>query len=212
MYLTRPNDSARLLPMIESVEDTEAFFRDMAPEEESIQQAFTELANLFLSEDVREKIRTEQIRQERWDRRFLKVAELISTWSKDPSTQCGAVIVRPDLSIASVGYNGFPRLTDDADEIYADRELKYARVVHAEMNAILSAYEPVRGYTIYTYPAGLGPSCDRCTAHIVQSGIKRVVHFGTNETEFSDRWREAAERGLQLYKEAGVEVVTYPIG
>jgi dCMP deaminase len=199
--------------MIESVENREAFFEDLEPSGDEIQEAFQTLFGRFpITETLRDEIRSQQTRQEKWDRRFLELAGLVSSWSKDPSTKCGAVVVRPDLSIASVGYNGFPRDTDDADEIYTDRDLKYARVVHAEMNAILSAYEPVRGYTIYTYPAGLGPSCDRCSAHIVQSGIQRVVHFGTNEGGFNDRWKEACERGLQLYKEAGVEVTTYPNG
>jgi deoxycytidylate deaminase len=41
----------------------------------------------------------------------MKVAE---GWSKDPSTKVGAVIVRPDLTVASIGYNGFPRgMSDD---------------------------------------------------------------------------------------------------
>ena len=34
----------------------------------------------------------------KWHGRFLDLAALISTWSKDPSTKVGAVIVRPDFS------------------------------------------------------------------------------------------------------------------
>lgn len=146
-------------------------------------------------------------RQEKWDRRFLELASLVASWSKDPSTKCGAVIVRPDLSIASTGYNGFPRGTSDDEEVYANRELKYSRVVHAELNAIVQAREPLQGYTIYTYPPGYGPSCDRCSAHIIQAGITRVVHQ-IDTSEFAMRWKEATERGLDMYREAGVEVVS----
>jgi dCMP deaminase len=141
-----------------------------------------------------------------WDLRFLGLASVVASWSKDPSTQCGAVIIRPDKTVASVGFNGFPKGCDDDPALYADRDLKYSRVVHAECNAILHAREPLQGYTIYTWPPGYGPSCDRCAAHIIQAGITRVVHKQT-PSDFASRWKEAAERGLQMYEEAGVEVV-----
>lgn len=146
-----------------------------------------------------------------WDSRFLDMAALVASWSKDPSTQCGAVIVRPDKTVASVGFNGFPKGCSDDPEIYEERELKYARVVHAELNAILLAGENVSGYTMYTYPEGVGPSCDRCSAHIIQAGITRVVHqYSPPDEGFAGRWAESIERGLQMYEEAGVEV--YSIG
>lgn len=142
---------------------------------------------------------------DKWDARYLELASVVASWSKDPSTKCGAVIVRPDKSIASVGFNGFPKGTSDDDELYANRELKYARVVHAEVNAVLQANEPVTGYSIYTWPQGYGGACDRCAAVIIQAGIKRLVHV-RDESEFALRWKDAAERGLQMFKEAGVEV------
>lgn len=145
-------------------------------------------------------------RRNKWDWRFLDAAELISGWSKDPSTKCGAVIVRPDNTIVSTGYNGFPKGCSDADEIYADRDLKLARVIHAEVNAILHAPEPVAGYTLYSWPPSIGPSCDRCTAHIIQVGIARVVHVWKDDNEFASRWSESIRRGLEMYEEAGVVV------
>ena len=45
--------------------------------------------------------------KEEWDYRFLDMASLISTWSKDPSTKVGAVVVDDDRRIVSLGYNGF---------------------------------------------------------------------------------------------------------
>lgn len=145
--------------------------------------------------------------QTKWDRRFIDMAALVAYWSKDPSTQFGAVIVRPDRTVASVGYNGFPRGCSDDPEIYADRPLKYARVVHAEVNAVLAAREPLNGYTMYIYPGGAGPSCDRCTAVIIQSGITRVVHDYEPLSDINSRWAETMRIGLQMYAEAGVEVV-----
>ena len=147
----------------------------------------------------------------KWHGRFLDLAALISTWSKDPSTKVGAVIVRPDKTVSSDGFNGFPKGCDDAEEYYADRDLKLARVVHAELNALLHTREDLTGYTLYTYPPGFGPSCDRCTAHIIQAGIKTVVHY-KDTSAFASRWKEPAERGLKMYEEAGVNVISIPYG
>ena len=149
---------------------------------------------------------------DKWNIRFLRLAKFITDegWSKDPSTKCSAVIVRPDKTIASIGFNGFPAGCDDDPKLYANRELKYERVVHAEVNAILHAREPLTGYTIYTYPQGYGPSCARCTATIIQAGIHTVVHF-KDTSEFAERWRKVSEIGLQMYKEAGVNVLAYDI-
>src|SRR5438552_10625585 len=130
-------------------------------------------------------------RQTKWDRRFIDLAKLVASWSKDPSTKCGAVIVRPDNTIVSTGFNGFPRGCTDRQDYYEEREMKYARVVHAELNAILHAREPLEGYTMFTTPGAIGPSCDRCSAHIIQAGIKRVVHE-YDDSEFAQRWSESS--------------------
>lgn len=82
----------------------------------------------------------------KWDNRFLNLAEYASYWSKDPSTQCGAVIARGNRVI-SMGFNGFPKGTDDAPARYQDREQKYLRVVHAEVNAILFSRCDLTGCT-----------------------------------------------------------------
>ena len=108
-----------------------------------------------------------------WHERFFSVADLVGSWSKDPSTKVGAVIVRPDRTIASVGYNGFPRGSFDR---YGSREDKLMRTVHAEANAILSAHEPLHGYTLYVTP--LHP-CANCAGLIIQSGIKTVHYKAT---------------------------------
>ena len=87
----------------------------------------------------------------KWDQRFLELAKLVSTWSKDPSTKVGAVIAH-DRKIISVGYNGFPEGVLDTAERYYDRETKYKYMVHAERNALLFANTSVKGMTLYTYP------------------------------------------------------------
>lgn len=135
-----------------------------------------------------------------WDRRFLGLCEHVASWSKDPSTKVGAVIVRPDRTIASVGYNGFPRGVRDEPNRLSDRETKYALTVHAEMNAILSAAESVQGYTLYTTPC---LSCDRCAVHVIQAGIRRCVAPEPTPDMLS-RWRDALRRTRALFAEANV--------
>lgn len=51
----------------------------------------------------------------KWHRRFLRLAEHIAGWSKDPSTQVGCVVVGPDREIRSTGFNGFPRGIEDSE-------------------------------------------------------------------------------------------------
>ena len=44
---------------------------------------------------------------EKWDLRFLEMAKLVSTYSKDPSTKIGAIITQ-GKKLVSMGYNGLP--------------------------------------------------------------------------------------------------------
>lgn len=142
----------------------------------------------------------------RWDLDYLALAGF---WgerkSKDPSTKVAAVIVRPDLTVASMGYNGFPRGIADTYERLNDRELKYPRIVHAEMNAILTANEPLRGCTLYTYPI---LPCERCAMHVIQAGIIRVVSYACPVDKL-DRWGASIKAGREAFEEAGVLMREY---
>lgn len=141
-------------------------------------------------------------RSEKWDRRFLDLAEHISSWSLDPSTKVGAVIVDQNRRIVSVGYNGLPQGVSDSEERLNNREFKYATTVHGEMNAILFAGRSVKDCTLYTFPF---MPCSRCCSMVIQSGIKRVVSpFNDNE-----RWKESFKIAEELFKEACVELVLY---
>lgn len=138
---------------------------------------------------------------DKWDHRFLRLAVEVSTWSKDPSTQCGAVIVRPDRTIASLGFNGFPSLVPDQEEVLGDREEKYKKIIHSEMNALLFLRESCRtgGYSIYVWPM---VPCVRCMAHIIQAGILDVVAPITTPA-LSVRWQESIDDSIRLIGDAG---------
>lgn len=140
---------------------------------------------------------------DKWTQRFLALAQHIAQWSKDPSTKTGAVIVRPDRTIASLGYNGFPRGIEDTPERLNDREQKYPRVVHAEMNAILNAHEPVVGCTLYIWP---WMPCGRCAVHVIQAGIVEVVSVVPSQDRRA-RWAKEFLLAHELFAEAGIPVL-----
>lgn len=120
--------------------------------------------------------------------------------SKDPSTQVGAVVVRPDRTIAAMGWNGFPRGVDDDVAFYDDREAKLLRIVHAELNAILSAREMLTGYSLYVSPFF---PCANCAASIIQSGIKEVI-TDMSMAKLPDRWRKQFAAAETMFAEADV--------
>ena len=138
-----------------------------------------------------------------WDYRFLDLSKLIASWSKDPSTKVGAVIVDKDRRILSLGYNGFPLGISD-DKRLDNREIKYKMVVHAECNALLFCSEPPVGATIYTYPF---MPCPKCAGMIIQTGITRVVSYKSN----NERWSEEFALSRNMFKEAGIELLEYEI-
>lgn len=142
----------------------------------------------------------------KWDLRFLKIAQEISYWSKDPSTKVGAVIVDSKRNIISTGYNGFPSGIDDSPDAYANRELKYQRIIHAEMNALLRGKD-LTGHTLYTWPF---MSCDRCAVMVVQSGIIRCVAPEPTE-DIKNRWNDSISISSNLFSEANIELMIYPL-
>lgn len=139
-------------------------------------------------------------KQERWDRRFIELAKLVSSWSKDPSSKVGAVVVDDKNRIVSVGFNGFPMGVKDTEERLNKRELKYDLIVHAETNAILCSPKSVSGCRIYIYPY---LPCSRCAGAIIQSGIKEVV---VEDLPIPERWVENFNLAKTILGEAGVIV------
>lgn len=141
-----------------------------------------------------------------WDKRFLELAKLVASWSKDPSTKVGAVIVDINNIIVSVGFNGFPKGIPDDERLY-DRTTKYSIIVHAENNALMFAQRPLGECTIYTYPF---MPCPKCAGMIIQSGIKRVVSY--QNTTDKHRWEIDFAISRNLFKEANIKLEEWPSG
>lgn len=144
---------------------------------------------------------------DKWINRFFFLARLAGSWSKDPSTKVGAVLVDEKKIVCGIGYNGFPRGVTDNPEMYEDRELKYKMIVHAEMNAILNASKSVEGSALFLWPF---MSCSRCACSVIQAGISSVyypVHQpGSEFRAVQDRWKEDNELAVLMFIQAGVKV------
>ncbi len=137
---------------------------------------------------------------DKWDHRFLALADYISDWSKDPSTQVGCVLTKK-RRVVSMGFNGFPAGVEDTEERLTDRDIKYEMVVHAEQNALMFAGDRAEGCVLYVHPL---PPCARCAALIIQAGIVRVV---CDQPDFDhERWGEQAKIADTMFREAGLQV------
>lgn len=136
------------------------------------------------------------------DYQFMRLAREISTWSKDPSSQLGAVAISENnFIVLAQGYNGFPRGIKDDHRLYI-RALKYPIIVHAEMNLIYNAARngtSLENSTVYVY--GL-PCCSDCVRGIIQSKVKRIVMCDIKK---DPRWIESFKLTSALLDEAGIE-------
>lgn len=141
---------------------------------------------------------------DKWNIRFMQQAQLISTWSKDPSTRVGCIIVSPDRFVLSEGYNGFPCGIADTYERLHDRALKYPRVVHAETNAIVNAGRngaKIDGGILFV----TAPPCTNCAKMIVQAGIREVLYIDLDKSKKSvPGWRDELNISFDMFNEAGI--------
>jgi dCMP deaminase len=154
---------------------------------------------------------------ERWDQHFLQLALDHARMSKDPSTKVGAIIVGPDRESLTAGFNGLPRGLADTEERLHNRDLKMRLVVHAEMNAVLTAARigiPLKGCSLYLAATDVsgdvwgGPPCTRCTVEVIQSGISEIVSWPVRAVP--SRWHEDIAFARTILNEAGVRYREVP--
>ena len=143
---------------------------------------------------------------DKWDKRFMEVANLVATWSScyQENRQIGAVIAR-DKRILTTGYNGASSGVESCKErgyclrrqqnIPSGTRHEICYATHAEQNAIIQAARlglSVEGATLYC----THQPCVICAKMIINSGIKRIVYREGYPDEFS----------LALLEEAGVAI------
>lgn len=117
-----------------------------------------------------------------WDQYFMTLAYMAASRSLDSSTHAGSVIVRPDNTIVSTGYNAPPRGVNIQD-VPTQRPDKYLWMEHAERNAIYAAAKNEGGLDgCKLYVNFL--SCADCARAIVQSGITEVIVHREGQAAF----------------------------
>lgn len=144
---------------------------------------------------------------DKWDKRFMDLAETVASWSScfKQNRSVGAVIVN-NKRILTTGYNGAPSGIETCRErgfclrekrgIKSGENQEICYAVHAEQNAIVQAAKlgtKLDGATLYC----THQPCSMCTRIIINSGIKRVFYKYPYPDSFSE----------QLFKEAGVELI-----
>ena len=144
--------------------------------------------------------------EDTWNKRWMDMAILIASWSKDRSRYAGAVIVDDRNVLVSIGWNGFPRGIDDDVDARHERPAKYKWTEHAERNAIYNAAangHHTRDCIMYLqwYP------CADCARAIIQSGIIKLV---CKEPDWNDTiWAADFEVVKEMLDEAGIITVFY---
>ncbi len=129
---------------------------------------------------------------EKFDSRYLEMAEVWAKNSYCKRRQVGALIVK-DRMIISDGYNGTPSGFENICE--DENGVTKPYVLHAEANAITKVAKSgnsSQGSTLYVTAS----PCLQCSKLIIQSGIKRVVY--RDEYRLTD--------GVDLLRRAGIEV------
>ena len=146
---------------------------------------------------------------DKWDKRFIDMAQLVSTWSScfQTNRQVGAVIVK-NKRVMTTGYNGAASGIKSCKErgsclrrelnIPSGTRHEICYATHAEQNAIIQAAKLgvcIDGATLYC----THQPCVICAKMIINSGIKRIVYKDGYPDQFS----------MQLLRESGVEIVKF---
>lgn len=139
--------------------------------------------------------------EKRWFDRHLGLAEHVRGWSKDPSTQVGAVIVSGiDRRWVAIGYNGFPPGVQDTPERLQDRETKYHFTQHAERAVLDNAAFDLRGATLFVT---MHP-CSECAKSIIAKKLACVVCPPALTRE---PWATSSRFAREAMVEAGIEII-----
>jgi dCMP deaminase len=129
---------------------------------------------------------------EKFDHRYIEMAEIWAKNSYCKRRQVGALIVK-DKMIISDGYNGTPSGFENICE--DENGVTKPYVLHAEANAITKVAKSGNSSEGATLFVTASP-CLECSKLIIQSGIKRVVY--RDEYRLTD--------GVDLLRRAGIEV------
>lgn len=104
----------------------------------------------------------------------MELATAAALRSEDPFQKVGAVLMRSDFSIASVGYNGTAAGVD-LGTMWDDRDRRREFVIHAEVNAFRYATKQ-DGHHGLLFVSGI--PCPSCVTVAAAHGVGGII-FGT---------------------------------
>ena len=131
-------------------------------------------------------------KQEKIDKRYMRMAYVWAENSYCERRQVGAILVK-DRMIISDGYNGTPSGFENICE--DENGVTKPYVLHAEANAISKVAQSGNSSKDATLYVTASP-CMECAKLIIQAGIRRVV--------YRDPYR--ITDGIDLLRRAGIEV------
>ena len=146
---------------------------------------------------------------DKWDKRFMDMARLVSTWAScyQPERKIGCVIVK-NKRVVTTGYNGAPAGVKTCMErgecmrkkmgVASGTRAELCYAIHAEQNAIIQAAKlgvSIDGATLYC----THQPCSVFAKMIINAGIRRVVYQEGYPDSFS----------LQIFEEAGIQLEKY---
>ena len=131
-------------------------------------------------------------------------------YSRDPSTQNGAMLCDEDGTILVGDHNRFPKGVHDHYGLNAarwDRPLKYSYIEHAERGAIFAAAK-FNICTNHRTLVAVWAACADCARAIIQSGVTRLVRLPNGGKPYNpEQWAESIDHGDIMLHEAGIEIV-----
>ena len=145
----------------------------------------------------------------KWDERFMSLAETVAEWSScyQQNRHVGAVAVK-DKRVLTTGYNGASAGIESCSErgeclrrvknIASGTMQEVCYAVHAEQNAICQAAKlgiSLEGAVMYV----THQPCVICTRMIINSGIKKVIYKNGYPDEFAK----------ELFRQSDVELIKY---
>ncbi len=146
---------------------------------------------------------------DKWDERFMNLAETVAEWSScyQENRHVGAVAVK-DKRILTTGYNGAPAGIESCSErgeclrrkldIASGTRQEVCYAVHAEQNAIIQAAKlgvSLEGATLYV----THQPCVICTRMIINSGVKTVIYKNGYPDDFA----------RELFEKSDVKLIKY---
>lgn len=147
---------------------------------------------------------------DKWDVRFMEMADLISSWAScyQENRKIGAVIVK-NKRIMTTGYNGAPAGVKTCVErksclrrelnIPSGTRQEICYAIHAEQNAIIQAAKlgvSIDGATLYC----THQPCSVCAKMIINAGIVRVVYREGYPDDFARRLLSEAGVALERFE------------